>query len=177
MAPRNISGPYQVQEGWPQIFATASGPRRMDLWRRARHLRRESEPRVPARRRRTANIPRPTTRYSAWGRSEVQFPIAGLPGATPIPPRRRAMAARARIPRRDGSVERNRAALSRAGHRCALGALHRRRQRARQDHAKSGRSGTIVFKRPHSIYISPYDPEKHALVVDDHTHHDLQIHQ
>ena len=27
-----------------------------------------------------------------------------------------------------------------------------------------------LFKRPHSIYISPYDPEKHVWVVDDHTH-------
>jgi hypothetical protein len=27
-----------------------------------------------------------------------------------------------------------------------------------------------LFKRPHSIYISPYDPQKHVWVVDDDTH-------
>jgi hypothetical protein len=27
-----------------------------------------------------------------------------------------------------------------------------------------------IFKRPHSVYISPYDPEKHVWVVDDHVH-------
>jgi peptidylamidoglycolate lyase len=27
-----------------------------------------------------------------------------------------------------------------------------------------------IFKRPHSVYISPYDPEKHVWVVDDHSH-------
>jgi hypothetical protein len=27
-----------------------------------------------------------------------------------------------------------------------------------------------IFKRPHSVYISPYDPEKHVWVVDDHMH-------
>ena len=27
-----------------------------------------------------------------------------------------------------------------------------------------------IFKRPHSVYVSPYDPEKHVWVVDDHMH-------
>ena len=27
-----------------------------------------------------------------------------------------------------------------------------------------------MFKRPHGISISPYDPQKHVWVVDDHTH-------
>ena len=27
-----------------------------------------------------------------------------------------------------------------------------------------------MFQRPHAVYISPYDPEKHVWVVDDHTH-------
>ena len=27
-----------------------------------------------------------------------------------------------------------------------------------------------IFKRPHSVYISPYDAEKHVWVVDDHMH-------
>jgi len=27
-----------------------------------------------------------------------------------------------------------------------------------------------MFKRPHAVYISPYDPEKHVWVVDDHSH-------
>ena len=27
-----------------------------------------------------------------------------------------------------------------------------------------------LLRRPHSIYISPYDPEKHVWVVDDYRH-------
>jgi peptidylamidoglycolate lyase len=27
-----------------------------------------------------------------------------------------------------------------------------------------------LFKRPHAIYINPYDPDKHVWVVDDHNH-------
>ena len=27
-----------------------------------------------------------------------------------------------------------------------------------------------LFKRPHAVYVSPYDMEKHVWVVDDHTH-------
>jgi DNA-binding beta-propeller fold protein YncE len=27
-----------------------------------------------------------------------------------------------------------------------------------------------LFKRPHAVYINPYDPEKHVWVVDDHSH-------
>jgi hypothetical protein len=27
-----------------------------------------------------------------------------------------------------------------------------------------------LFKRPHAVYIKPYDPEKHVWVVDDHNH-------
>jgi hypothetical protein len=27
-----------------------------------------------------------------------------------------------------------------------------------------------MLKRPHAIYISPYDAQKHVWVVDDHTH-------
>jgi NHL repeat len=27
-----------------------------------------------------------------------------------------------------------------------------------------------MFKRPHSVYVSPYDPQRHVWVVDDHTH-------
>src|SRR3979490_646031 len=27
-----------------------------------------------------------------------------------------------------------------------------------------------MFKRPHAVYISPYDAQKHVWIVDDHTH-------
>jgi DNA-binding beta-propeller fold protein YncE len=27
-----------------------------------------------------------------------------------------------------------------------------------------------MFKRPHAVYVSPYDSEKHVWIVDDHTH-------
>jgi DNA-binding beta-propeller fold protein YncE len=27
-----------------------------------------------------------------------------------------------------------------------------------------------MFKRPHAVYINPYDPDKHVWVVDDHNH-------
>jgi hypothetical protein len=27
-----------------------------------------------------------------------------------------------------------------------------------------------IFRRPHAVYINPYDPEKHVWIVDDHSH-------
>ena len=34
-----------------------------------------------------------------------------------------------------------------------------------------------MLRRPHAVYISPYDAEKHVWVVDDYRHADLQVHE
>ena len=36
--------------------------------------------------------------------------------------------------------------------------------------SKIGRDGIISFKQPHSVFINPYDPEKHVWVVDNMRH-------
>src|SRR5262249_40101624 len=50
----DIFGPYGGAGGRAERSDHAPGPREMDIWRRPRHLRREPEPRVSARRRRVA---------------------------------------------------------------------------------------------------------------------------
>src|SRR5262249_14945437 len=47
-------GPLRRASGMAERSDHAPGPREMDIWRRPRHLRREPEPRVSARRRRVA---------------------------------------------------------------------------------------------------------------------------
>ena len=117
------------------------------------------------------NIPRPQTRLFPEIGPNVQFPLAGLPwrnANTAAPPGARRVGPGPG--EGDGDLERRVAAVSRARRRRPLGALSRRRRRAGQHHRSSGRSGTSMFKRPHAVYISPYDAQKHVWVVDDHTH-------
>ena len=167
---QDIFGPYDVAEGWPQDLAELPGHEDW-TYGSARGIFAESPDRVfllgggelP-------NIDRPGERLMSDIGPSVLFPVGGLPWRN---------ANRATPPGGGGSgsdpaqgmelweqsVEPNR----------ELGVD------ARWEHSivVVNHEGTIIeewtqwddlFKRPHSIYISPYDAEKHVWVVDDHTH-------
>jgi len=167
---QDIFGPYEVAEGWPQDLAELPGHEDW-TYGSARGIFAESPDRVfllgggelPA-------IERPGERLMSDIGPSVLFPVGGLPWRN---------ANRATPPGGGGSgsdpaqgmelwsrsVEPNR----------VLGVD------ARWEHSivVVNREGTIIeewtqwddlFKRPHAIYISPYDAEKHVWVVDDHTH-------
>jgi len=167
---QDISGPYQVVQGWPQDLATLPGH---EAWTygAARGIFAESPDRVfllgggelP-------NMQRPQQRLLPDIGPNVLFPVGGLPwrnanqatppgngGSRQDPTQGMATWGRATPPHRQMGVD------------------------ARWHHSiiVVNRSGEIIedwtqwdylFKRPHAIYISPYDPEKRVWVVDDHTH-------
>ena len=98
----DVSGPYEVQRGVAEGPQHASGPREMDLRRGARHLRREPEPRVSARRRRAAEHEASADAIADRYRSERAVPRSG----PAVAQRQHRFAAgrrrhRARIPRRE----------------------------------------------------------------------------
>ena len=132
---QDVSGPYEVVKDWPQDLADASRPREVDLWRRARRLRREPRSRVPARRRRAAEHPASAGPVPDRCRSERA-----------VPRRRSAVAQRqpgdASGQRRlasgcgegHGGLERQAGAVPRARPRRALAPLDHRGQSRGQDH-------------------------------------------
>jgi len=116
------------------------------------------------------NIPRPQTRQLREIGPNVLFPVGGLPwrnANTATPP---GAGGTGQDPSKGMELWRGSAPPYRE-----LGVD------ARWEHCLIvvDRQGNIIeewtqwdkmFKRPHSVYVSPYDSQKHVWVVDDHTH-------
>jgi len=167
---QDVSGPYEVVEGWPQDLSTLPGHEEW-TYGGARGIFAESPDRVyllgggelP-------NIAPPQSRLLTDIGPNVLFPIGGLPWRN---------ANRATPPGGGGSGQ-----DPARGMDVWRGASPPYRELgvdARWEHCVIvvDREGNIIeewtqwddlFKRPHSIYISPYDTEKHVWIVDDHTH-------
>ena len=166
----DISGPYDVQHGWPQDISTLPGHDKWTLGA-AQGIFAESPNRVYLLARgELPNLPRPAVRkYPEVGPS-VQFPIEGLPWrsatATALP----GGGATGQDPAQAMQIWRGAAAPYRQ-----VGVD------ARWEHCLIvvDADGRIIeqwtqwdsmFTRPHAVYVSPYDAEKHVWVVDDHRH-------
>ena len=167
---QDVSGPYEVVEGWPQDLSTLPGHAEW-TYGGARGIFAESPDRVyllgggelP-------NMAPPQSRLLTDIGPNVLFPVGGLPWRN---------ANRATPPGGGGSGQ-----DPARGMDIWRGASPPYRELgvdARWEHCVIvvDREGNIIeewtqwddlFKRPHSIYISPYDTEKHVWVVDDHTH-------
>jgi hypothetical protein len=167
---QDVSGPYEVVQGWPQDLSTLPGH---ETWTYggARGIFAESPNRVfllgggelPT-------IARPQTRLFPEIGPNVQFPLAGLPwrnANTASPP---GAGGSGQDPAKGMEIWRGASAPYRE-----LGVD------SRWEHSivVVNADGKIIeewtqwdtlFKRPHAVYISPYDAEKHVWVVDDHTH-------
>jgi hypothetical protein len=166
----DISGPYEVQEGWPQDLSTLPGHENW-TYGGARGIFAESPNRVfllgggelP-------NLKRPQTRLLTDIGPNVQFPVPGLPWRN----------ANSATPPGAGGSRQDPA----KGMELWRGASPPYREMgvdARWEHCLIvvNAEGTIIeewtqwdhlFKRPHAVYISPYDATKRVWVVDDHTH-------
>ncbi|MBF8300211.1 MAG: hypothetical protein HW394_581 [Acidobacteria bacterium] len=166
----DISGPYDVQEGWPKDLSTLPGHEKW-TYGGARGIFAESPNRVyllgggelP-------NIPRPQGRRFTEVGPNVQFPVGGLPWRN---------ANQATPPGAGGSGQ-----DPAKGMDLWRGASPPYRELgvdARWEHSLIvvDAQGSIIeewtqwdklFKRPHAVYVSPYDPQKHVWLVDDHTH-------
>jgi hypothetical protein len=167
---QDVSGPYDVVEGWPKDLSTLPGHEKW-TYGGARGIFAESPNRVyllgggelP-------NLPRPQAkRYTDVG-PNVTFPIGGVPwrnANTAAPP---GAGGSGQNPEKGMELWRGSAPPYRE-----LGVD------ARWEHCivVVDAQGNIIeewlqwdkmFKRPHSVYVSPYDAEKHVWIVDDHTH-------
>ncbi len=167
---QDVSGPYEVVEGWPQDLSTLPGHENW-TYGGARGIFAESPDRVyllgggelP-------NIARPQAGLLTDIGPNVLFPIGGLPWRN---------ANRATPPGGGGSGQDPARGMD--VWRGASAPYRELGVDARWEHCVIvvDREGNIIeewtqwddlFKRPHSIYISPYDPQKHVWIVDDHTH-------
>jgi sugar lactone lactonase YvrE len=167
---QDISGPYQVQEGWPKDLATLPGHEKW-TYGGARGIFAESPNRVyllgggelP-------NLKRPAVkRYPEIG-PNVQFPVGGVPWRNANQATPPGAGGSGQDPAKGMEIWRGNEPPYRE-----LGVD------ARWEHCLIvvDAQGNIIeewtqwdklFKRPHAVYVSPYDPEKHVWVVDDHTH-------
>jgi peptidylamidoglycolate lyase len=166
----DISGPYEVQEGWPQDLATLPGHEKW-TYGSARGIFAESPDRVFLLG--GAELPkmaRPKTQFVKEAGPNVEFPIAGLPWRN---------ANSAAPPGNGGS--RQDPAKGMEAWRGDAPPYRELGTDARWEHSivVVNREGKIIeewkqwdhlFKRPHSVYISPYDATKRVWIVDDHTH-------
>jgi hypothetical protein len=167
---QDISGPYQVQQGWPKDLSTLPGHEKW-TYGGARGIFAESPNRVfllgggelP-------KMARPQNRYLTDVGPNVQFPIAGLPWRN---------ANSASPPGAGGS--RQDAAKGMEMWRGSAPPYRELGVDARWHHSiiVVDAQGNItedwtqwdnMFKRPHAVYISPYDAQKRVWIVDDHTH-------
>jgi len=167
---QDISGPYEVQAGWPKDLSTLPGHEKW-TYGGARDIFAESPNRIfllgggelPV-------MQRPQQRLLPDIGPNVQFPIAGLPwrnANTASPPgaggsgqdaaKGMELWRGARAPFRELGVD------ARWHHSIIVvdGQGKFTEDWTQWDH---------LFKRPHGIAINPYDAQKHVWVIDDHTH-------
>jgi peptidylamidoglycolate lyase len=155
---QDVFGPYDVAAAWPKNISTVPG-NEMWTWGAGQSVFAESPDRVfLLHRGQLPNIKRPEGKVYPEAGPAISFPVAQLPW-------------------RNASV----------GPRSALpGALDggdKDRGMPGVDHlwqnilVVANRNGDIVerwtqwdatFRRPHAVFISPYDAEKHVWVVDDY---------
>ena len=164
---QDISGPYDVVEGWPKDLATLPGHEGW-TYGSARGIFAESPNRVyllgggelP-------NIQRPSRMKLG---PSVEFPIGGVPfrnanqltppgggGSGSDPAKGMDLWRGSAPPYRELGVD------ARWEHSIVV-------VNAQGDILEGWTQWDSMMKRPHAVYVSPYDAQKHVWVVDDHTH-------
>ena len=167
---QDLFGAYDVVEGWPKDISTLPGHDQW-TWGAGQGIFAESPDRVYlVSRGELPNVKEPpTTKLPQVGPS-LQFPIGGLPwrsatqtalpgaGGTGQDPEKGMEIWRgAKPPYREVGVD------ARWEHTVTVA-------NAAGDIIEEWTQWDKITKRPHSIYVSPYDPEKHVWLVDDHMH-------
>jgi hypothetical protein len=167
---QDISGPYEVQAGWPKDLSTLPGHENW-TYGGARGIFAESPNRVfllgggelP-------KMGRPKNKLLTDVGPNVQFPIAGLPwrnANTASPPgaggSRQDAAKGMEIWRGSAAPFRELGVDARWHHSIIV-------VDAQGNITEDWTQWDNMFKRPHAVYISPYDAQKRVWIVDDHTH-------
>jgi hypothetical protein len=167
---QDLFGPYDVVADWPKDVSTLPGHGDW-TWGAAQGIFAESPNRVYlVARGELPNLKEiPTTLLPQIGPS-VQFPVGGLPWRSHT---------QTALPGNGGAGGDPATAMD--AWRGDSPPYRRLGVDARWEHCVTvvDGAGNIIeewtqwdkiFKRPHSAYISPYDPEKHVWIVDDHSH-------
>jgi len=164
------SGPYEVQEGWPKDISTLPGHEKWTFGA-AQGIFAESPNRVYLLARgELPNLKRPAVKRFPEVGPSVQFPIGGQPWRS---------ATATALPGAGGTGQ-----DPAKGMEIWRGSSPPYRQvgvDARWEHCflVVDAEGNIleqwtewdkIFKRPHSVYVSPYDAQKFVWIVDDHMH-------
>ena len=167
---QDVSGPYQVQEGWPKDISTVPGNEKW-TWGAGQGVFAESPNRVYLLfRGGLPNLKEPElTRLPQIGPS-LQFPVGGLPWRS---------ATATALPGSGGTGQ-----DPEEGMKNWLGSKPPYRQvgvdanwqycltvvDAEGNILETWTQWDKIFRRPHSVYVNPYDAEKNVWVVDDHMH-------
>ena len=166
---QDVSGPYTPAD-WPKNLSTLPGHEQW-TWGAAQGIFAESPNRVYLLARgELPNLPQPETVKLTQVGPSLQFPIGGLPWrsatATALPGAGGTGGDPARgmeIWRGDRPPYRELGVDARWEHCLVV-------VDAQGNIIEEWTQWDKIFKRPHSVYISPFDPEKHVWVVDDHQH-------
>jgi len=167
---QDISGPYEVQRGWPKDLSTLPGHEKW-TYGGARGIFAESPNRVfmlgggelP-------KMARPKNKYLTDVGPNVQFPINGLPWRNANSASPPGAGAPGQDPAKGMEMWRGSAPPYRE-----LGVDARWHHSiivvdAEGNITEDWTQWDNMFKRPHAVYISPYDAQKRVWIVDDHTH-------
>jgi sugar lactone lactonase YvrE len=165
----DLFGAYDVVENWPQDLASLPGHQDW-TYGGARNVFAESPDRIfllgggelPA-------MDRPANRFLPEIGPNVQFPVNGLPwrnANSATPP---GAGGSGQDPARgmeiwEGNPQQRELGVDARWHHAII--VVNRDGQIIEDWTR----WDYLFKRPHAIYISPYDPEKHVWIVDDHMH-------
>src|SRR5687767_4608739 len=166
---QDVSGPYTPAD-WPKNLSTLPGHEKW-TWGAAQGIFAESPNRVYLLARgELPNLPEPETVKLTQVGPSLQFPVGGLPwrsatatalpgsGGTGQDPARAMENWRGdKPPYREVGVD------ARWEHCLVV-------VDAQGNIIEEWTQWDKIMKRPHAVYVSPYDPQKHVWLVDDHTH-------
>ena len=149
----------------------AARPREVDVWGAARHLRREPESRVPARRRRAAEPAAARSDEAPEIGPNVQFPVGGLPwrnaNTATAPP---GAGGTGQDPAKGMEIWRGARRRTASSASTPAGSTASSSSTRRATSSRSGRSGTRCSSARTRSTSARTIREKHVWVVDDHTH-------
>jgi hypothetical protein len=167
---QDLFGAYDVVPDWPKDISSLPGHEQW-TWGAGQGIFAESPDRVYlVSRGELPNLKRPpTTKLPQLGPS-IQFPVGGLPWRSATQTALPGAGGTGQDPEKGMEIWRGSAPPYREVGVDARWEHTVTVANAAGDIIEEWTQWDKITKRPHSIYVSPYDPEKHVWLVDDHMH-------
>jgi hypothetical protein len=161
---QDVFGGYEVAANWPKPISGLPGNEKW-TWGAGQGIFAESSNRVfLLERGELPNIPRPQTKQLTDMGPSLSFPIGRLPWRD---------ATTASLPANGGAGQLAEGGISAFQGTIGVDTLWANCfvvVDANGNIVETWKQWDSIFKRPHAVYISPYDPDKKVMVVDDHQH-------